>query len=148
MKNWIYLLLVSFLVACTKQNRNNRMFSGNWELERITTTTYDNNEVVSEKDTSFYGVMQLQNGPDSFEGNIAYFDGYEPYQTNYSNWNVSTAKAKTITFFLWDVDLGVNFSYTYNVKKVSTRKLILESFVSDNELNLQSKTTLEFKKVH
>lgn len=142
------LLFILILISCTKQNKNNRLFAGNWELEKITTINYTNNEIVSESDTSYYGVIQLQNGPDVVDGNDAYFTGFEPFPTDYCNWNVSTSKAKTITFYLWNVDLGINYSFTYNVDKITSRKMKLSTYISDNDLNLQQKVSLEFKKAH
>lgn len=148
MKHYRITFLLLVLISCTKQNKNNRLFAGNWELEKITTTSYQDNEVSEESDTTFYGVMQLQNGPDVVDGNEAYFSGFVPFQTDYCNWNISTGKPKTITFYLWNVDAGINYSYVYNVEKISKRKLTLVSYTPDGDLNLQMKTTLEFKKVH
>lgn len=146
MKISLIIGILILIVSCTKQNKNERLFAGNWELEKITTINYSNNEVVSETDTSYYGVMQLQNGPDEVEGNEAYFTNFVPLPTDFCNWNVSTSKAKMITFYLWNIDLGINFSYTYNVDKISSRKMKLSTYTSDNDLNLQQKTTFEFKK--
>lgn len=148
MKISFLLGIIVLLFSCTKENKNNRLFSGNWELEKITTINYSNNEVVSETDTTYYGVIQLQNGPDEVEGNEAYFTNFEPFPTDYCNWNVSSLKAKTITFYLWNIDLGINYSFTYNVDKISSRKMILSTYSSDNDLNLQQKVTLKFKKAH
>ncbi len=148
MKLILSLFIFFILLSCTKQNRNNRLFSGNWELEKITTINYENNEVEFESDTTYYGVMQLQNGPDVIEGNEAYFTNFIPFPTDYCNWNVSTSKPNTITFYLWNVDLGINYSFTYNVDKITSRKMKLSTYISDNDLNLQQKVSLEFKKAH
>lgn len=147
MKNVFYFLtLIITLSSCTKQNKNNRLFSGNWELKNINVKTYVNNEVVSSKDTSYYGVMQLQNSSGVVDGNDAYFTGFEPFPSTFCHWNVSDSKPKTIVFYLVIIDSGVNFSYSYNVEKITKKRMILTQYISDDNLNLNQKTTIEFEK--
>lgn len=139
-------MVMLLLIACTKKNKNDRMFAGNWELESMRIDTYTNNEITSTSDTTFYGLMQLQNGPDVVDGNDAWFTGFQPFPTSFSHWEISNGKARTINFYYWNIDLGINYSYTYNVSKITNRKMELISYLSDDSLNLDQRVTLQFKR--
>jgi hypothetical protein len=141
-----YFIIILIFCSCTKQNKNNRLFSGNWELHNLNIKNYVNNEEVSSKDTTYYGVMQLQNSSEVVDGNDAYFTGFEPFPSTFCHWNISPSKPKTIVFYLWNVDAGVNFSFSYNIEKITKKRMILTQYVSDENLNLNQKTTIEFEK--
>jgi hypothetical protein len=142
------VVILSFLgvilFSCSKDNRNKRKFAGNWELVSIQTKTYYDNKEIESKDTSYYGVMQLQNT--SGVENHAYFTNFIPFNSEYSNWDVSEGEPNVIRFYLLNIDLGFNFSYNFTVEKINSKKMILTSFTSDNDLNLQEKLTWEFTK--
>ncbi|MFN5418648.1 MAG: hypothetical protein ACK5B9_16430 [Flavobacteriia bacterium] len=145
MKTLIFLSLsVLLLFSCSKQERNKRMFAGNWVLKNIITKKYLDNQETESKDTSYYGVMQLQNT--TGVENHAYFTGFVPFPSDYANWDVSDDEPNVIRFYLMNLDMGVNFSYNFTVNKINSKKLILTSFVSDNDLNVQEKYTWEFTK--
>ena len=139
-----FTLSILLFISCSKQERNKRMFAGNWVLKNINTKKYVNNEESESKDTTYYGVMQLQNTKGV--ENHAYFTGFEPFPSDYSKWDVSDNDPNIIRFYLMNIDAGINFSYNFTVNKISSKKLILTSFVSDNDLNVQEKLTWEFTK--
>lgn len=145
MKTVLFITLsLSLLLSCSKQERNKRMFAGNWVLKNINTKKYVNNEETESKDTTYYGVMQLQNT--TGVENHAYFTGFEPFNSSYSNWDVSDNEPNVIRFYLMNLDLGFNFSNNFTVEKINSKKMILTSFASDIDLNVQEKLTWEFTK--
>jgi hypothetical protein len=138
MKTILFITLsLSLLLSCSKQERNKRMFAGNWVLKNINTKKYVNNEETESKDTTYYGVMQLQN-TNGVE-NHAYFTGFEPFNSSYSNWDVSDNEPNVIRFYLMNLDLGFNFSYNFTIEKINSKKMILTSFASDIDLNVKEK---------
>lgn len=144
-KSIFLFLLVLVLFSCSKEKRNERDLSGTWILERITTQTFVNNEMVSEKDTTIAGAaMQLLN-TDGLD-NIAYFVNFQPFPSQNCNWDVNHGKLNSVNFYLMDPGELVMFSYLYNVEKVNRRKLILSIYSSDQDYNQQQKSMMVFKK--
>lgn len=138
------LLLLLFAGSCTKENRNERRVTGVWAFEKITTESFQNNEVVSSSDTTVNAVLQLLN-TNGIE-NHAYFEGYQPLPNDYCNWDIAYKNPKLIKFYLLNIDIGVNFAAYYNIEKLTGKKMILSYYSSDNDLNITQKITWHLKK--
>ena len=142
-----YSIALVFLFAassCTKENRNERRLAGVWQLEKITTETFENNVSVSSTDTTIDAVIQLLN-TDGIE-NPAYFEGFQPFPTDYCNWDIAYKNPKLIKFYLINVELGIIYTYYYNIEKLNSKKMILSRYNADQELNILEKTTWHLKK--
>lgn len=138
------LTLLVLTGSCTKENYNQRKAAGVWKIEKITTIDYVNNSEIAQHDTVIDGVIQLLNTDGV--NNIAYFEGFEPFGVSSCEWDIAYKKPKLIDFYLLDFDQGANFSYLYNIEKLTSRKMVLSYFQSDNEINIQKKTIWTLKK--
>jgi hypothetical protein len=141
---FVAFLLLLLAGSCTKENRNERRVTGVWVFEKITTETFQNNEMVSSSDTTVDAVLQLLN-TNGVE-NHAYFEGYQPLPSDYCNWDIAYKNPKLIKFYLLNVDAGINFEAYFNIEKLTGRKMILTYYSSDNDLNVNQKITWQLKK--
>lgn len=134
-------LFVFIFSACNKEKRNERKIAGVWKLEYISSTVFDQNGNETVTESTIEGAsLQLQNSDALY--NYAYFENWNPIGQSSSFWDINFGKLHEINFHFED---GFT-EYSFNVEKCTNQKLILTSYVSDDSLNLDQKTSWYFKR--
>ena len=145
----LIFLVGCMLNSCTKENRNSRKIAGVWQAKKITYQLFDNDKIVLDSTASFTGTMKLQN-IDGLENNAFFSDlspnPFAPVGFTDDNWQVSYRKLTTINFYLVIPSLLIDFSVTYNIDKITNRKLILSTYGTGSQAELTKKISYEFEK--
>lgn len=140
----VFIAVAFALFACNKRTESAVKLSGLWEIESTHIELYENNEVVKDSVVDQQGNLALT-VTGGLENQASTNLSYAPCWSN-CNWEIPKKKKNQLFFSYYTEVPPYIQSTSVMIESHSGKKLVLVKIAYDGELNIQQKTTWEFKK--